>query len=151
MSPCTRFVIAASIELGNHIAGKTVVKIGNVAHKPTTNKLYDELLAQAVDIHRLTAYPMYQALFCLRRTIDRHAAKRYFAILLHNTTATTWAHTGHLPARTRRVFFGHCALKHRPHYFGNNVARFMHNNGIAHTHVAASNFVEIVQGSACNG
>lgn len=45
--------------------------------------------------------------------------------------------------RARRPF-----VQHRAHHFGYNVARALHNNGVAHAHVARADFITIMQGCA---
>ena len=106
--------------------------------------LVDNLVAQAVDVHAAAAHPVEQALLELRRAVDGDAAVGNLAVLVHNWAAAHGTDLGHVPVdRIGRAF-----VEHRTHDLGNDVARLVHDDGVALAHVLAADFVKVVQRGA---
>ena len=90
---------------------------------------------------------MEQALLELRRAVDGDAAVGDLAVLVHNWAAAHGTDLGHVPVdRIGRAF-----VEHRTHDLGNDVARLVHDDGVALAHVLAADLVDVVQRGARDG
>ena len=132
---------------GQRVGVQPVVEVGHVRDEPRRDELADELVAQAVDVHRLAADPVAQALVGLRGAVDRDAAVGDLALLAHDGTAAAGATVGH--AELGRV--GGTQLEHGSHDLGNDVAGLVDDDRVAHADVLALDLVLVVQGCAGDG
>ena len=137
---------ATCVERGD-IFDAQLVEIAHVAHEPGFEHLVDDFLAQAVDIHAASAYPMQQTLLGLRGAIHRHAAIGDLAFVIHHRAAACGAVRGHIPLNGASGAF----FQHGANNLGNHVAGFMHHDGVAHAHVLAANLVDVMQRGARDG
>ena len=124
-----------------------LVEVRDVMHQPGLDQLIDQLLAHAVNVHAAAADPVDQALLELRGAVKRHAAIGHLAVLVHHGASAGGALGRHVPLDR----IGPAPIQHRTHYLGDHVARFMNDDGIAHTDVLAADLVDVVQRGAGDG
>ena len=106
--------------------------------------LVDDLVAQAVNVHAATTHPVEQALLELRGAVDGDAAVSDLAVLVDHGAAAHGTDLGHVPVDR----IGRALVEHRTHDLRNDVARLVHDDGVALAHVFAADLVDVVQRGA---
>ena len=90
---------------------------------------------------------MKQALLELRGAVDGHTAVGHLAILVDHGAAAHGANLGHVPVNR----IGRALVEDRAHDLRNHVARLVHDDSVALSHVFAADLVDVVQRGARNG
>ena len=90
---------------------------------------------------------MEQALLELRGAVDGDAAVSDLAVLVDHGAAAHGADLGHVPVDR----IGRALVEHRTYDLGNDVARLVHDDGVALAHVFAADLVDVVQRGARDG
>ena len=136
----------ARVQPGDVIDRK-LIEIGDVMDQTGGNHLVDDLVAQAVDVHAATTHPVEQALLELRGAVDGDAAVSDLAVLVDHGAAAHGTDLGHVPVDR----IGRALVEHRTYDLGNDVARLVHDDGVALAHVLAADLVDVVQRGARDG
>ena len=138
-------VHAARVQAGDVIDRK-LVEVGDVVDQAGSDHLVDDLVTQAVNVHAAAAHPVEQALLELRGAVDRDAAVGDLTVLVDHGATAHGADLGHVPVDR----IGRALVEHRTYDLGNDVARLVHDDGVALAHVFAADLVDVVQRGARN-
>ena len=117
------------------------VVIGHIFQAMNVQKPLDYFASHAIDVHGRAAYPMRQTFPGLSWAINSNAAIRHFVLFANDLVSAARTHFRHHPHRRIRT----AQLGARAQNLGNHVARFPHNNGVAHAHIFAVHFVFVMK------
>ena len=136
-----RGLVGHALELGERRDAQ-LVDVGRRVHEAAVDQLIDQLVAQALDIHRAPAGEMQQRLLALRRAHQpaRAARDRLVGQPHHRRAAFRAARGHHESPRPGRPLLGQHA-----HDLRNDVAGAAHDDGVADAHVLAPDLVLVVQ------
>src|SRR5947209_880784 len=136
-----RRFFAHALEIGERFRLEPV-EVGGIRHQLALDQLIDELLAQALDVHRPAARKVQQRALALRLAIEAAGtARRRFAGDTHRRPAADRASARHpeaLPGQPRP------GLAHR-HHLGNDVARAPDHHRVSYPYVLAAQLVLVMQ------
>ncbi len=125
-----------------------VEQIRGCSHPIAIHQLFDELVAQSLDVQGAARGKMLDFLLALRRAYSSSGAPRDRLIgLAHHRRSAHRAHAGQRHQRRAR----NPALGQHAHHFRNDIAGATNDHRIAHSDVLAGQFVHVVQGCIADG
>ncbi len=124
------------------------IQIGRRAHQLRVDELVDELVAQALDVHRAAAREMQQRLLALRGADQSAGAARDRLAFESQHRRPAF---GALRRHDERLRILRPALGQHTNDFGDHVAGAAHDDGIADVHVLATHLVLVVQRGVDDG
>ena len=117
-------------------------------HAAVRHDLFDEFVAEALDVQRFARGEVDQRLYALRLAVQAAGAARHrFAFGADDFGGADWAVRRH----GERLAVGGAFFQNDFDDFGDDVASAAHEDGIADANVLARHFVGVVQGGVGNG
>jgi hypothetical protein len=145
-----RRLLAHALEVGEREHAEAV-QIDRRLHDRRIDELVDQLVAQALDVHRAPAGKMQQCLLALRRAEQPAGTARHRLVLATHHVRAAHRAGGKLVQQHEARRLAAAALQHRRDDFGDHVAGAAHDHPVADAHVLAVDLVLVVQRGVGDG